>query len=48
MATDAACPNERGDGMDGDKNEYDGFFWFMLAVGIIGVVGFVMVAGAGA
>ena len=32
-----------------ESNEYDGFFWFMLAVGIIGVVGFVMVAaGAGA
>lgn len=31
-----------------ESNEYDGFFWFMLAVGIIGVVGFVMVAaGAG-
>jgi hypothetical protein len=30
-----------------ESNEYDGFFWFMLAVGIIGVVGFVMVAAAG-
>ncbi len=31
-----------------ESNEYDGFFWFMLAVGIVGVIGFVMVAGAGA
>ena len=31
--------------MDGDKNEYSGLFYFMLIVGIIGVLGFVMVAG---
>ena len=30
------------------SNEYDGFFWFMLIVGIVGVLGFVLVAaGAG-
>ena len=31
-----------------ESNEYDGFFWFMLAVGIVGVLGFVFVAGVGA
>lgn len=31
-----------------ESNEFDGFFWFMLPVGIVGVVGFVFVAGAGA
>ena len=29
-----------------ESNEYDGFFWFMLIVGIVGVIGFVMVAGS--
>lgn len=31
-----------------ESNEYDGFFWFMLLVGIVGVLGCVFVAGAGA
>jgi len=31
-----------------EQNEYDGFFWFMLIVGIVGLVGFVWVAGMGA
>ena len=31
-----------------EPNEYDGFFWFMLVVGIVGAVGFLLVAGAGA
>ena len=34
--------------MDGDNNEYDGFFWFMLLIGVVGLVGFVWVAGMGA
>lgn len=28
-----------------EDNEYGGMFWFMLAVGIIGVLGFIIVAG---
>jgi len=28
-----------------ESNEYDGFFWFMLLVGIVGAIGFVWVAG---
>lgn len=31
-----------------EQNEYDGFFRFMLIVGIVGLVGFVWVAGMGA
>ena len=31
-----------------ENNEYDGFFWFMFWIGIVGVLGFVFVAGAGA
>ena len=30
-----------------ESNEFDGFFWFMLLVGIVGVLGFMFVAGAG-
>ena len=32
---------------DMESNEFDGFFWFMLLVGIVGVLGFMFVAGAG-
>ncbi len=31
-----------------ESNEYGGMFWFMLIVGIIGVLGFIIVAGGGA
>ena len=29
-----------------ESNEYDGFFWFMLVIGVIGLVGFMVVAGS--
>jgi hypothetical protein len=28
-----------------ESNEYDSFFWFMLCVGVVGVLGFLFVAG---
>lgn len=31
-----------------EDNEYSGMFWFMLIIGIIGVLGFVIVAAGGA
>lgn len=34
--------------MDEESEGYSGLFYFMLLVGIIGVVGFVMVAAGGA
>ena len=30
-----------------EDNEYSGMFWFMLIIGIIGVLGFVIVAAGG-
>jgi hypothetical protein len=30
-----------------ESNEYDGFFYAMLILGIVGIIGFVLVAGAG-
>ena len=30
-----------------EDNEYGGMFWLMLIVGIVGLLGFVFVAGAG-
>ena len=30
-----------------ENNEYGGMFWFMLLVGIVGLLGFVIVAAGG-